>query len=152
MTLGVEDVQKLVRHELSTATRLGYTALAVISLGVTGVVTSLLMTEPFLPFRTQAAFAVIALGGLAWAGLAIWVLTRRRVLLAQHRVTASTLAVALAAVFLAGAIALRERAGMLAVLFNGAMLIVALIWAARARRWMAALNERRRALDAGERR
>ena len=71
MTLGVEDVQKLVRDELSTSARLGYTALAVTSLGVAGVVTSLLMTEPSLPFRTQAAFTVIALGGLAWTALAV---------------------------------------------------------------------------------
>jgi len=152
MTLGVEDVQKLVRNELSTGARLGYTALAVTSLGVAGVVTSLLMTEPSLPLRTQAAFAVIALGGLAWTGFALWVLTRRRVLLAQHRVTASTLAVTLTAVLLTGAIVLRERAGMFAVLFNGGMLIVALIWAVRARRRVAELNSRRRALEAQEHR
>jgi hypothetical protein len=152
MTRGVEEMQKLVRSELSTGARLGYTALAVTSLGVSGVVTSLLMTEPSLPVRTQAAFAVIALGGMAWTGFALWVLSRRRVLLAQHRVTASTLAVTLAAIFLIGAIVLRERAGMLAVLFNGGMLIVSIIWAVRARRWVATLNDRRRALDAGERR
>ena len=152
MTLGVADVQKLVREELSTGARLGYTALAVTSLGVSGVVTSLLMTEPSLPLRTQAAFVVIALGGLAWTALAVWVLTRRRVLLANHRVAASTLAAALAAIFLVGAIVLRERAGIVAVLFNGAMLVVATIWAIRSRRRVAELNSRRRALEAQERR
>jgi hypothetical protein len=151
MTLGVEDVQKLVRDELSTGARLGYTALAVTSLGVSGAVSSLLMTEPALPFRTQAAFTLIALGGLAWTALAVWVLARRRVLLATHRVAASTLATTLAAIFLIGAIILRERAGMLAVLFNGVMLIVALIWTVRARRRVAELNRRRRALDRGDR-
>jgi hypothetical protein len=150
MTLGVADVQKLVREELSTGARLGYTVLAVTSLGVSGVVTSLLMTEPSLPLRTQAAFVVIALGGLAWTALAVWVLTRRRVLLANHRVAASTLAAALAAIFLVGAIVLRERAGIVAVLFNGAMLVVATIWAIRSRRRVAELKSRRRALEAQE--
>lgn len=150
MTLGVADVQKRVRDELSAGARLGYTALAVTSLSVAGVVTSLLLTEPSLPFRTQAAFTVIALGGLAWTALAVWVLARRRVLLAHHRVAASTLAATLAAIFLAGAIALVDRTGMLAIVFNGAMLAIAIIWAIRARRHLAALNRRRHALDAQE--
>ncbi len=150
MTLGVEDVQKLVRDELSTSARLGYTALAVTSLGVAGVVTSLLMTEPSLPFRTQAAFTVIALGGLAWTALAVSVLARRRVLFARHSVAASTLATTLAAIFLIGAIALRDRAGMLAVLVNGVMLVVAITWGIRARRRVTELNNRRRALEARE--
>ena len=152
MALGVEQVQKRIRDELSMGSRLGYTALAVTSLGVSGVVTSLLMTEPALPLRTQAAFAVIALGGLAWTAFAVWVLARRRVLLAKHRVAASTLAVVLAAIFLTGAIALRDRAGLLAIVVNAAMLAFAAIWAVRARRRVAALNSRRRALDAQEQR
>ena len=152
MALGVADVQKLVRDELSTGARLGYTALAVTSLGVSGVVTSLLMTEPSLPLRTQAAFVVIALGGLAWTVLTVWVLARRRVLLANHGVAASALATTLATIFLVGAIALRERAGMVAVLFNSAMLVVAVIWAFRARRRVAELKSRRRALEAEEQR
>jgi hypothetical protein len=152
MTLGVERVQKRIRDELSMGSRLGYTALAVTSLGVSGVVTSLLMTEPSLPLRTQAAFVVIALGGLAWTALAVWVLARRRVLLAKHRVAASTLAVILATFFLTGAIALRDRAGLPAILVNAAMLAFAIVWAVRARRGMADLNSRRRALEAREER
>ena len=152
MALGVADVQKLVRDELSTGARLGYTALAVTSLGVSGVVTSLLMTEPSLPLRTQAAFVVIALGGLAWTVLAVWILARRRVLLANHGVAASTLATTLATIFLVGAIALRERAGMVAVLFNSAMLVVAVIWAFRGRRRVAELKSRRRGLETQEHR
>jgi hypothetical protein len=152
MTLGVADVQKLVRGELSTGARLGYTALAVSSLGVSGVVTSLLMTEPALPFRTQAAFVVIALGGLAWTALAVWVLARRRVLLAQHSVAASTLATTLALIFLGGAIALRDRAGTIAVLFNAAMLAIAIVWTIRARRRRANLQSREQALSAQEQR
>jgi hypothetical protein len=150
MTLSVEQVQKRMRDELSMGSRLGFTALAVSSLGVSGVVTSLLVTEPSLPLRTQAAFAVIALGGLAWTAFAVWVLARRRVLLAKHRVAASTLALILAAIFLAGAIAVRDRAGLLAVLVNAAMLAFAIVWAVRARRRVAELNSRRRALEAGE--
>jgi hypothetical protein len=147
MTLGVAEVQKLVRDELSTGARLGYTALAMSSLSVSAVVTSLLMTEPSLPLRTQAAFVVIAVGGLSWTAVAVWVLARRRVLLARHGVAASTLATTLALIFLVGAIALRERAGTLAVIFNAAMLAIAIVWTIRARRRMADLKSRAHALD-----
>jgi hypothetical protein len=139
-----------VRDELSTGARLGYTALAVSSLGVSGVVTSLLMTEPSLPYRTQAAFVVIALGGLAWTAFAVWVLARRRVLLAGHSVAASTLAATLALIFFGGAIALRDRAGSIAVVFNAAMLAIAIVWTIRARRRMADLMSRAQALDIRE--
>ena len=108
---------------------------------------SLLATEPVLPVRTQAAFAVIAVGGLAWAAFAGWVLTRRRVLLAQHHVAASALATVLTAVFLTGAIVLRAQAGLLAIGFNAAMLAFAIGWLLRARRRVAGLRARAEALD-----
>jgi hypothetical protein len=39
---------------------------------------------------------------------------------------------------------------MLAIAFNAAMLVIAIVWAIRARRHLAALNRRRHALDAQE--
>src|SRR3954468_12578141 len=111
MAISVEDMQNRMRSELSTGSRLGHTAVGVAGLGMAALALSLLATEPVLPARTQAAFAVIALGGLAWAGFALWVRPRRRVLLASHHVAASALATVISAVFLVGAIALRARGG-----------------------------------------
>ena len=88
MAISVDDMQKRVRSELSTGSRLAHTAVGVAGLGMTALALSLLATEPVLPARTRAAFVVIALGGLAWAAFASWVLTRRRVLLAGHHVAA----------------------------------------------------------------
>src|SRR5436190_18080214 len=146
MAISVEDMQNRVRSELSTGSRLGHTAVGVAGLGMAALALSLLATEPVLPVRTQAAFAVIALGGLAWAVFAVWVLTRRRVLLAEHHVAAATLATALSTVFLTGAIVLRAQAGMLAIGFNAAMLAFAIGWLMRARRRVATLRARFAAL------
>jgi hypothetical protein len=146
MAISVEDMQNRMRSELSTGSRLGHTAVGVAGLGMAALALSLLATEPVLPVRTQAAFVVIALGGLAWAAFAVWVLTRRRVLLAQHHVAASALATVLSAVFLTGAIVLRAQAGMLAIGFNAAMLAFAVGWLLRARRRVVRLRARAAAL------
>jgi hypothetical protein len=147
MAISVEDMQNRMRSELSTGSRLAHTAVGVAGLGMAALALSLLATEPVLPVRTQAAFAVIAVGGLAWAAFAGWVLTRRRVLLAQHHVAASALATVLTAVFLTGAIVLRAQAGLLAIGFNAAMLAFAIAWLLRARRRVAGLRARAEALD-----
>ena len=147
MAISVEEMQNRVRSELSTGSRLGHTAVGVAGLGMAALALSLLATEPVLPVRTQAAFAVIALGGLAWTAFAVWVLTRRRVLLAEHHVAAATLAAVLSTVFLTGAIVLRAQAGVLAIGFNAAMLAFAIGWLMRARRRVATLRARFAALD-----
>lgn len=147
MAITVETVQKRIRAELSVSARLGYTGLAVAGLSMAGVVTSLLLTEPSLPVRTQVAFILIALGGITWAAFAAWVLARRRVLLASHHVTASMLATTLAAIFLAGAIVFRDRAGNVAVIVNAAMLVVAVAWLIRARRRVRSIEARRAAIE-----
>jgi hypothetical protein len=147
MAISVEDMQNRVRSELSTGSRLGHTAVGVAGLGMAALALSLLATEPTLPGRTQAAFAVIALGGLAWAAFALWALTRRRVLLAEHHVAASALAIVLSAVFLVGAIVLRAHGGMLAIGLNFGMLGFAIGWLMRARRRVADLRARSAALD-----
>ena len=147
MAISVEDMQNRMRSELSTGSRLAHTAVGVAGLGMAALALSLVATEPVLPVRTQAAFAVIAVGGLAWAAFAGWVLTRRRVLLAQHHVAASALATVLTAVFLTGAIVLRAQAGLLAIGFNAAMLAFAIGWLMRARRRVATLRARFAALD-----
>ena len=150
MAVSVNEMQQRVRSQISTGSRLAHTAVGVAGLGMTALALSLLATETGLPGRTIAAFWVIALGGLAWAVFAVWVLTRRRVLLATHHVVAAALAATLSAAFLAGAIALRHEAGTLAVAVNAGMLALAIAWLMRARRRVAALRARCAALDTGD--
>jgi hypothetical protein len=148
MAISVEDMQKQVRSELSTGSRLGHTAVGVAGLGMAALALALLATEPALPVRTRAAFVVIAMGGLGWASFATWVLTTRRVLLARHHVAAAALATTLSAIFLAGAIVLlRDEARLLAAAVNGSMLAIAVMWLMRARRRVADLRARYAALE-----
>jgi hypothetical protein len=149
MPLSVDVLKDQVRRELSLGVRLRYTALAVAGLGMTALATSLLATEPFLPLWTRVAFVLIALGGVAWTSFAVWVLTQRRVLLANHQVTAATLATVLSATFLVVAIVFRERTGLGAVAMNGVTSILAALWWLRAKRHVAALRQRARAIEVG---
>jgi len=147
MPLSVDVLKDQVRRELSLGVRLRYTALAVAGLSMTGLVTSLLATEPFLPLRTRVAFVLIALGGLAWTSFAVWVLTERRVLLANHHVAAATLATTLSVTFLVLAIVFRDRAGMGAVAMNSVTSILSALWWLRARRNVAALRQKAHAIE-----
>ena len=70
---------------------------------MTTVVVSLWLTEPALPTRTSAAFAVLTVIGLGWVAFARWVLTQKNVLLVRHRLVAGRMAVAFCSVFVAGA-------------------------------------------------
>jgi hypothetical protein len=151
MAISIDDMQKQVRNELSTGSRLGHTAVGVAGLGMAALALSLLATEPVLPARTQVAFVVIALGGLGWASFATWVLSTRRVLLARHHVVAAALATTLSAIFLAGAVVLlRDQARLLVVTVDAAMLGIAVMWLMRARRRVAALRARYAALETAQ--
>ena len=147
MPLSVDVLKDQVRRELSLGVRLRYTALAVAGLSMTGLVISLLATEPFLPLRTRVAFVLIALGGLAWTSFAVWVLTERRVLLANHHVAAATLATTLSVTFLVLAIVFRDRTGMGAVAMNSVTSILSALWWLRARRNVAALRQKAHAIE-----
>jgi hypothetical protein len=111
MTLSVDDIQKLVARELSLGARLGHTALLVVAGSVAALTTALWLTEPSLPVRTHIAFGAIVVVGVSWTAYAWWVLTNRRVLLANQRVIASWLAAAFSALFVVGAVILRDRVG-----------------------------------------
>src|SRR5215213_4074303 len=102
----VEQMQQLVATELSVGSRVGYVMLLLIAISATGIIGALWFTEPPLPGRTQFAFAVMILIGLSWTGFALWVLTRRHVLLAGHRVIATRMASGFTAVFVLGSLAL----------------------------------------------
>lgn len=149
MKVSVEDMQRRVRAETGMPGRLAHTALLVAGLGMTTLSASLLLTESALPARTQAAFGAIAVIGIAWAAFAAWVLARRKVLFGRQRIVASRMAVAFTLLFLAGAVGLRERIGYGGVFTAGLLCAAALGAWAQAHRRVAALMERRRALDSG---
>lgn len=146
------EMQRLITTELSLPSRLGYTLLLLSSLAAAGVTGALLLTEPGLPLRTQVAFAVMTAIGLSWAAFAVWVLTRRRVLLAGHRIVAGRMAVGFTALFTAAAWGLGQwggmgRTGYAAAGVGVVMLAAAIAILVHARRRFAELSLRRDALE-----
>jgi hypothetical protein len=99
MTISTDDVRVMAAERLALAPRLGYTGLLLVALAGAAVTGSLWLTEDGLPARTRIAFALMLGLNLCWAGFAAWVLTRRRVLLAQQSVVAGRMAVAFSALF-----------------------------------------------------
>jgi energy-converting hydrogenase Eha subunit A len=129
----VAGLGKLARTELSLRARLGHVLLAFIASAMTILVLSLWLTEPALPRRAAAAFAMLTVIGLGWVAYSIWVLRARRVMLARQRVVAGRLATAFTAAFAAGCIVLnftaRDRFGWPAVAMSLTLLAVAVaIW------------------------
>jgi membrane associated rhomboid family serine protease len=99
--LTVEQVQEMARRELSMTTRIGYLLLLMITLMGAGLISILWLTEPGpLPLRTQVAFGLLVAINLSWSMLFGWVLTRRKVLFAIHKVIAGWMAVVFCSVFL----------------------------------------------------
>ena len=150
--VSAEEIRRLMDAELSLRSRLAYTALLLVSLAGTGVIASLWLTEPRLPVRTQVAFAVLVTLGLSWVTYSIWVLSRRRALLAGHRIVAARMAIAFSALFAAGSLALglwgsAGRAAYGAAATGSLMLVVAIALLVRARTQFAVLTARRAALE-----
>lgn len=150
-TLSIETLRQLARDQFSLGVRLRYVGLALAAAMATSVVASLLLTEPHLPLRTQAAFAAMTAIGIAWIAFAVWVLRERRPLLARHRVVAGRMAVAFCAAFAIGAgIAVattRAPAAFGAFATGIAMVSAAVAMLVRANRHRAQLLARRDALE-----
>jgi len=150
--VSAEEMKRLLSDELSLRSRLGYTALLLLALAMTVVIASLWLTEPALAVRAQIAFALMIAIGLSWIGYALWVLTRRRVLLAGHRIIAARMAVTFSGLFVAGFAAIgwwdpEQRAAFIAAGFGVVWLAAAIGLLLRARKHFARLLERRRALE-----
>ena len=143
---------RIVSAELATAPRVAHALLLAAALGGTAVTLSLFITEPDLPMRTRAAFAVLSLIGMGWATYALWVLTQRRVLYARQQVVAGWMAVTFTSMFTLGAFAIGigsgELVGFAAAAMGVAMVGAALVLLGRARRRLAALTAKRRVLEA----
>ena len=154
-----DDLRQLTALELSLPSRLRYVALLLAASTMSAIVTALLVTETGLPMRTSLALGVLALMGLSWMTFAAWVLMRKRVLLAGHRIVAGRLAVVFTCVFVVGALGLgfmRAAATPFAAAALGAvMLSVAVTMLVRAKRQFARLSQRRdelqRLLERGDR-
>jgi hypothetical protein len=104
-------LKQLVDVELSMPSRLGYVALLLAALTMTGVIGTLWATEPSLPLRAQVAFGVMVAIGASWVVFALWVLTHRRILLARHQIVAGRMAVTFTSVFMLGSLAVGYATG-----------------------------------------
>lgn len=149
--LTLDQARRLVAGETSLRSRVVHTLLLLASLGMTSVVAALLLTEPNLPTRTRIAFTALLAVGLAWSGLFGWILARRRVLYARHRVIAGRLAVGATTLFVVGSLMLaalapeQTRLGLAAAALGSVLLGVAifvLVRAHRRRRQLLELKER----------
>lgn len=150
--LTVEQVQDMVRRELSTPKRIGYLLLLMLTLTGAGLIASLWLTEPApLPLRTHLAFGLLVVINLAWSALFGWVLSRRKVLYAMHSVIAGWMALAFCGVFLLFGMAIaivRMNTTALTVvcLVGTAQVFIALTVLRRARRRRGELLARRNEL------
>jgi hypothetical protein len=146
-----DDLRRLTSLELSLPSRLRYVALLLAASTMTALVIALLATEPGLPARTSIALAMSAAIGVSWMAFALWVLTRKRVLLAGHRIVAGRLAVAFTSVFVIGAVLVGMTTAKASMFFAAAlgmvMLAVALTLLVRAKRQFAHLSNRRDELE-----
>jgi hypothetical protein len=145
------DLRPLLDKELSRPSRLGHLILLLASSTMTVVVASLWWTEPALPARTEAAFAVMTAIGFSWAAFAGWVLTTRRVLLGRDGLIAARMSVIFTTAFVAGALTLGlvngGRAPYAAAVMGLGMLGVATALLVRARHRVVRLTARREALE-----
>ena len=125
----VADMQRSLAAELSVGARIGYTLLALTSFSVAAVTAALVLTEPALPAATETALVLVTMVGLAWTVFAGWVLTRRRVLFAAHRIVAARMAVAFSALFTLGAALFgpRGESGWYAAIGVGLVMVAAAV-------------------------
>jgi hypothetical protein len=149
-TASADAIRRASLGALSMRARVGYVALLLMSIAGAGALVSLWATEPTLPARTHAAFAVLLAVLLSWAAFAAWVLRTRRALFGRDSVIAARLSITFSAVFAAGMAALGLGTGLTGP-WAGAgvgllMLAVALLNLRRAMRRVVALTARREAL------
>ncbi|MCC6164749.1 MAG: hypothetical protein IT182_15470 [Acidobacteria bacterium] len=144
------DAHQLAAAALSPRTRAAHVALLLVASAAGIGLLSLWLTEPSLPARTHAAFAVMTVMAASWVAYASWVLTRRHVLFARQRVVAGWMSVTFSACFVAGTLAVGAtsggRATLMAAALGAPMLLLAIVLLVRARRVHARLLERRREL------
>lgn len=148
------EIRRMLETELSMRARIAYTFLLLFDLCMGAAIVSLWVTERGLPPRTHIAFGVMTVIAISWATFFIWTLSRRKVLLARHRVVSGRLAVAFTAAYTVGAALIATMqanmrgAGIVAAALGGIMLALAVAWLVRSRRRLAKLLDRKRVLEA----
>jgi hypothetical protein len=148
-----EEVLARLDAPLSLRTRVGYLVLALAGLTGAALIGALWLTEPALPPRTRAAFAVLMTIGLCWAVFGGWAVTRRAPLFARDRVVAGWLGVGAWLAFSVGAsviMTLRHRVEPLLPVVILALGVLAVVNLRAARRARSALVRRRAALTGGD--
>ena len=149
----LEEVRRSLAGELSTRSRVAYTVLLLVDLATVAAVASLWLTEPGLPVRTQIAFGLLVAFALIWSGFGFWTLTRRKVMLARHRVLSGRLAVTFCSIFTLGALALglfepdQRQTGLAMAGMGGVLLLVAIMILVPAQRRYRELMARRVELE-----
>lgn len=139
-----EDVLVRLDAPLSPRRRLGYVVLALAGLTASTLIGLLWATEPGLPARTRAAFAVLVLIGLCWTVFGVWAVTRRAPLYARDRVVAGWIGLGAWLTFSVGALLIAGAPVLVVVVALGLVAGVNLMVARRAR---AVLLRRRAELD-----
>ncbi|QOV40844.1 transmembrane transport protein [Streptomyces ferrugineus] len=148
-----ETLECVLAAETSLRSRMRYLAAGLAGGCAAVLIAVLWVTEPQpLPARTQVAFAGLIAIGLAWAGFAGWVLSRRRPLFARDRVLGALIAFAATVATSAGGTALAVARGTMVEALVAALVSVALVTAAgfalvRARSRRRELLRRRDALQ-----
>lgn len=148
----IED--RLVRtgqDMLSHPNRAGHVLLLLAAAGMAVLLAALLLTEPDLPRRTVAAFALMLAIALAWCGHAVHILANRRPLYGRHRLVAGWMATAFTGLYTVGAGLLwligRMPAAGAAAVAGFAMFALALFMLNRAMARVRQLESRRAALE-----
>jgi hypothetical protein len=148
-SLSIEQVQEMVRRELSAPTRIGYLLMFLVTTTAACLIGTLWLTEPEpLPWRTHLALGSLVAINVAWSMLFGWVLTRRKVLFAMHRVMAGWMALLFCGIFLVVGLTIAAMnmnlSALLAIgLIGCAQVAAAIVMLAKARHRRQQLLQRR---------
>ena len=140
------ELKALNERTLSPTGRYAHVLLMVAATAMGSLVLALLLTEPALPLRTQAAFGAMLVIAASWVGYSAWALFRRP-LMHAHRAVAGILATAFSGLFAVATLTAAAMTGSNAALLAGGlgvvMLAVALGLLVRSHRHRRALLARR---------
>ncbi len=148
----IAALQVTLANEVTLPSRVAHVALLLVSVCMATVMGALLVTEVGLPARTQIALVVMFFIACCWTGYAWWVLARRRVLYARHRVVAGGMALAFSLVFTGGCalLGISGQGGKwwpAAIATGSTLFVVASFGFVKAQRSVRALDRRRLELE-----